>query len=308
MARKNIESVEVELTTSENINFLDIIRLGDQCSAVRHHRTGDSFNLKIVKEEDNYIIGVVYTAKLTGIPPKYNPNTGDFAAIQMEEGQGLGFANIFLFEKTRNILMYEFNKNGCYLEYFKGLLAHFSNNNDEWESHISFDFKAILNAQEYQRILNMRSYRSIEVNIANPDEILGQVLQQNDSISNNIRDAAEVGANNMHLKIDVGRSRIDNLDNNGIHRMVTSINNLISRDTAEENVKKVIVKGYSHDPENEGNALMSEIDLVADRYKVHFNLQEERVMSSIKLTERRDAIEELYLNHSVRDFNGIFGN
>lgn len=61
--------------------------------------------------------GIVVTGQNKDIPPKRNDQTGEFSALSVDiDHEKLSFGNAFLYDKELNILFYERNKNGCFID------------------------------------------------------------------------------------------------------------------------------------------------------------------------------------------------
>lgn len=84
----------------------------------REYRIGEkSFHVSLFNDpiSEDYVEGLVITTQDSDIPPKRNKRTGEFSPVQIDtRTEGFAYANVFLYDKTRNVLLYEINKNGCF--------------------------------------------------------------------------------------------------------------------------------------------------------------------------------------------------
>ena len=93
--------------------------------------------MKILKNGRNYIVGLVETTRNENIPPKKNRRNKKLQALGLTPEEGLAYGNVFIYEKKRNILMYEVNKFGCYVKHFLEYLYRCCREGDQFKYAIS---------------------------------------------------------------------------------------------------------------------------------------------------------------------------
>jgi len=307
MATKRIETLTVNFTSNlQTLRFEDVLSALSSSHAVLSKPDDRQIELRLIAPNNDvsrdYIVGVVITTKLSGLPPKHDTHTGTTEPLGFGPNQGLGFANVFLFEKRRNILMYEFNKNGTYISQFmefvqqkaddiyQPLMLHDTN----FRMHLECD--PILKSGAYQRMLDIGVYRQLEIAIANPTEFMQYV----DQSSENGRSIQEILGVSTYLDSPKfraiyysERSPSSHLNTSAFRRIMNVINYALGT-TMGGNVETIKLKGYYIDPD--GRSVLQQIDLLTDRYLKQINLPEPRELSDFQEGERRELIVSLYLS------------
>lgn len=129
--------------------------------------------------------GIIITGQNKDIPPKRNNQTGEFSALSVDIAhEKLSFGNGFLYDKRLNVLFYERNKNGCFIDTLAKFIMQLWNQ-DEREHEdikIELDFIAILRKGEYARALRMGYYKEFIAEFTNPKEILEEMADDNSSL------------------------------------------------------------------------------------------------------------------------------
>jgi hypothetical protein len=274
---------------------------------------GKSIEYKLLEDTEVYIVGILITTQDKDIPPKRHKKTGEFNALDVTAEEGLAFANVFLFEKNHSILMYEINKNGCYLDQFKEFLFKCWVAQTETDYiKIDIKFAAVLKLNEYERAVKMRYYKSVEVVIAEPKEVLQLFEDENDSIENNSvlsnvkSQLVEGVANNSSiivLKHSVYTGQPFGLSHSRVVEFISAIRDKILKSNKRKNVQKLVVVGYSEDMDIKRQ---EPIDLMGDVFKTSFSLYEPRINTDVQMLSRKGEIKELYNKHQS-DFKAIFG-
>lgn len=317
MSKKNhivdIVTVNLRFLEEGSVITFDKILKSEFVNGISQIVKGKTIEYKLLEETDEYIVGVLITTQDKDIPPKRHKKTGEFKALDLTAEEGLAFANVFLFEKRHSVLMYEVNKNGCYLEQFKDFLYKC------WSAQVETDyikvdirFAAVLKLKEYERAIKMRYYKSIEVEIAEPNEVLQLFKDENDSIDNNpvlnnVKVQLEEGvANNSSivvLKHSVYTGQPFGLSHSRVVGFINAIRDKIIKSDKRKNVQKLIVVGYSEDVDVKRQ---EPIDLMGDVFKTSFWLNEPRINPDVQILPRKGEIKALYDKHQ-KDFISIFG-
>ncbi len=288
--RKKIETMRVNL--SENrISFPQI--LNSVLDMNYDEGNGKLISLHRIRETDDYFQGYVNTTKQTGIPPKHNPTQNTFEQIQINEGdgEGLGYANVFIYNKQFGVLMYEFNKNGCYLSSLRRYLINLFNENEDELLDISF--APLLRIEAYQRMLNLDIYKSVAVKIANPTVQIQDFLDENDAISSAINTCQLLNSDTVDLKFDIKGRPLEGMPNQIISNLIRRIQRL-ANNYDERIVEKFTISGYYQDIE-EDVTKRDEIDLLLDRYHKTFSVDEPNVLSDPQIREKSTSLFEVYV-------------
>ena len=245
------------------------------------------------------VVGLVETTQDKDIPPIKNKQTKAFSQVKINtDTEGLAFANIFLFDISLNVLIYEVNRNGCYLQTFKELLEY------KWaevhsEDEIQIRIGAVCRLDEYNRMLRIHNYRKICYEICCPTEVLRVVRQQEESISKSLLEFQLAAAENNNINIisieqkcmPVNINR-DGMQARFVHEFAGLFNSLFGAGQ-RSNVKKFTVHGYTLDPESD-KLRATTINLLADVFDEHISIPEVQIQSSLQVPERKESIEALY--------------
>lgn len=294
---KKVEAVFVNL--KDNFSFSEIIR--SEHMNKKFYPPGKVVQLKFLDEKPDYIFGVMVTTKQSGIPPKHDTVTDTYNPLDLNNNEGLGYANSFIFVKRYNLLLYEFNKNGTYLNSFRECVMNWCKETPFEDAY--FTFEALLNLETYERMLNMTFYKSIEVKIAQPDALIEGYKGKNESVENTLQLGADSDADYLSLKLGVSSHRKAGLLNNFIQRFANTFQRLGLKYEDDKLVKKITIEGYETDPD--GEEQKTKIDLILDKYKLEFKLEEPRILDSLQVIERKTEVINLYTSN-LGDFTKIF--
>ena len=299
--RKKIESFIVKFRTEGDYNFETLITCTEVAEReIRVKQKGVS--LKILKNGRRFIIGLVETSRDNNIPPKKNRKKRTISKLGLDDGEGLAYANVFIYEKRRGILMYEVNKFGCFVDHF---VEYVYKSCKRSERFTAFDItlEPILNANEYRRLMDMRFYKSITIQVANPQDIIDSYRHRNDALFNVCSSAVNLDSKKVNFTFEVSaRGNQRGLTPNRLTRTVNNVLEVV-RGPLGNNVEKFEVKGYETDSDD--NRLQT-IDLIADRYLKYIELNEPRENSDLLEGQREHEIKRLY-ERCLPDFDIMFG-
>lgn len=301
--KKKVEIFEIIFTTEEEFTFPEVITSTEVVE--REFRVkGKDVSLRILNKgkTTDYIVGLVETSRNENIPPKKNRKKKTITKLGLEEGEGLAYANIFLYEKKRGILMYEVNKFGCYVDHFLDYIFRCTKKSKKFTA-FDISLNPILKANEYQRMLKMTFHKSLELQVANPKQILEDYKHENDALWNVCSSAASVGSTRVNTKFEVAaRGNTTGLTSRSLQTIVDRVL-AVMRGPKGSNINKIIVEGYESDSED--NKLQP-IDLIADRYLQFIELDEPRENVDLLESQRSKEIKDLY-EKCKDDFDTIFG-
>ena len=170
-----VDSPESEMTFEDILIFMN----GRKC-----YDEFKEYELKLIDTKlNNCIVGIIITGQNKNLPAKRDRATGEFHPLNLDpDKETLSFGNIFLYDKSLNILLYEVNINGCYIDKFVSCIYQ------EWQKDgdddIKFDlsFPVLSRKGEYERLLNMTYYKEFFVELTCPQEILEEYKDDNSSI------------------------------------------------------------------------------------------------------------------------------
>ena len=201
--------------------------------------------------------GIIVTGQNKDIPPKRNNQTGEFSALPVDiVHEKLSFGNAFLYDKRLNVLFYERNKNGCFIDTLAKFLMQLWNQNEREHEDIKIelDFIAILRKGEYARALRMGYYKEFIAEFTNPKEILEEMADDNSSLYGISKrcatEAVKAKSDRFEIKMSTFGKQVnkDGLSLRTIKEHLKSVRTLL-KGRMKCNVEKVRIKGYSSDPE-----------------------------------------------------------
>lgn len=305
------------ITVQDNaqpVLFEDILRFMEN----KEYKFGEKyfkFTLFNNPARPEYVEGLVITTQNSDIPPKRNIRTGEFSPVNINtDEEGFAFANVFLYDTQRGILIYEINKNGCFPRQFaEAVYSHWNAPADFTEGDIAsqrarfnLNFQAFARRDEYNRMLQMNYFKKIIVELVNPVGLVENQLQNNDSIENWIKSSVERAANcNANvIKIEqVALSRRQNpagLSRGAVVETVDKVKLLFGR----SNIQKLEVQGYTNDAEDPNRC--RPIDLMADTFNESFRIDNVQVNRDLQPQARKGGIESLY-NRILPEIQEILG-
>ena len=258
------------------------------------------------------IVGMIVTNQDRDIPPKRDKRTKNFSPIDIDPiTEGLAFANVFIFDKLRNIFIYEINRNGCYPNQLIEFIYK------KWNTHqgnFAFDLKfiAVARANEYTRMLAMHYYKRISVELYNPTEIINCFSNEIDSVENRLINAqiqAGVNANADTIKLE--QIAIDKrlnpmgLSKTEVIGLADAVKLCLADRGYRKNIQKLEVEGYTLDPENPRPGSKS-IDLLTDTFNESFKIPDIRIQVDVQEIARKAGIENVY-NRLLHEIKTIIG-
>ncbi len=304
-ATKKVDTVVVDFKSKEGHLFEDVL-LSEDVDQIEQRIRGRDIELQILEKNNQYIIGLVITSKRHNTPPKRNKSKRINQSLGLTNEEALAYANIFLYEKKRHLLMYEVNKNGCYLDYFAQYLYKCAKNGDTELGDMDIKFTTLLSKGSYERAITMDSYKSFEFHIANPAELLTVYKHKNDAVYSTLTSAAAMNSEKAIIKYEVDMRGKAKFASRGLLSTPVGVTLRRLQDLMVskfgKNIKKVEVVGYEQDSED---GRLHPIDLVADKFPATIKLDEPKDNKDLLETQRQMEIKALY-QKSKKDFDYIF--
>lgn len=298
--KRKIESFRIILQSEDEIDFGKLIT-NKICADNEKKIAGKRVSLNIIKNSKEYIVGLVETTRNENVPPKKNTKNKKISPLGLSADEGLAYANVFLFEKRRGIIMYEVNKFGCFINHFLEYIYKCYKKAEDIAA-FNIELSPVLKANEYRRMLDMRFHKSLEIKIANPSEILKDYNHKNDALWNLFVDAKKIHSERVTTKYEVSaRGHSTGLASNSLKSIVDRLLEIANGPHGKD-VEKIEVVGYLQDSD-EG---LAPIDLIADRFGAEIELDEPRENSDLLEFQRQSQIIALY-KASISEFDEIFG-
>jgi hypothetical protein len=287
-----------ETPDEEKINFGGVI---NYMNGRKYYDEFKEHEFKLIDTDvENCLVGIIITGQNKNIPPKRDRQTGIVSTLDIDvDKESLCYGNIFLYDTILNVFLYEVNISGCYTDKLIDFIQR------EWtkeEDNITFDlsFPAILRKGEYQRLLDMKHYTEILVELTQPTEILEDYKDDKSTvfsiIKRYLKEGVTTNSDTMTIKLSTHgiRTNIQGLDRKGILQLVDSARHLL-KGNQKKNVKTLKVKGYLTDP-NEPDTIKP-VNLVADTFNTFIKIPVVTKLSNLQEKEKKEEIEKLYKKH-----------
>ena len=242
-----------------------------------HETEEESFDRGVIK-------GIFVTTRSTEIPPQHEPGSfDDYSAVVVDEGKGLAYPNVFIFDKKDKDFLIEVNTNGIRENRIEDYIRRcvISDNPDFWiklTPAIRGDFDEV--------VKRLSKITSIEATVYDP---IGAIASDDSSLSDIRKIAESTSGRKIDLKVSIGRSK-SSLNLESIKKLISSFRNLEKA--------KFLVKGV----EENGDAIVKRVlNLVNYRYSYEFDLKgtPDSINSKERLTEI-SKIYQRYLNDTGR--------
>lgn len=316
MARKKrgVDVLSVRISTLENeqeVTFEEVLNFLNGRKYVSPD-TGKLIEIQFNEGQvdETLIKGVVITTQDSDIPPKRNKMTGQMSSLGINVAEeGLAYANAFLYDKRKKVLVYEINKNGCYIKLFKEMVYGLWNtvvDINERRPRFNLDFIILARQDEYNRMLNMSYYKQLSIELTRPHELINNFLEENDSISNWIKANLDNATNGnadcvlLEQKVTSRKLNVAGLSRNGIISTISKIFEKVD----PAHIQKLVVTGYTEDVEDSNRC--RPVDLLTDAFNECFYLSDVPVHTNLQVQERLTGIHSVY-NKILPELNLILG-
>jgi hypothetical protein len=251
-------------------------------------------------EVQGVAMAFIETTQDSDLPPVKNKQSKELTALDINPNEeGLAFANILLYDTRLNVLIYEINRNGCYLGKLKEWIERRWNENHE-EQEIEINFPAIIRRNEYNRVIGMTNYRKLVCKLLNPTQIVYEMNNHSESLAEQIiRQQAEngiqTGADFVTIEQNCTLLRLNphGLSRDFVRGVADFTRNLLQRTRLRQNVETIEITGYSIDPESNRQKIRT-IDLLADTFDESFMIPEVQLQVNLQREDRKAGILRLY--------------
>lgn len=270
--------------------------------ANEYYVNGKLFELSMLDSEvQGVAMAFIETTQDSDLPPVKNKQSKELTALDINPNEeGLAFANILLYDTRLNVLIYEINRNGCYLGKLKEWIERRWNENHE-EQEIEINFPAIIRRNEYNRVIGMTNYRKLVCKLLNPTQIVYEMNNHSESLAEQIiRQQAENGIQTgadfvtIEQKCTLLRLNPHGLSRDFVRGVADFTRNLLQRTRLRQNVETIEITGYSIDPESNRQKIRT-IDLLADTFDESFMIPEVQLQVNLQREDRKAGILRLYV-------------
>lgn len=312
MKRRYVDVLSAKLEFVSNDKTTDFVDVLNFINGKEYHCNEKLFSLSILETtKSDCIVGIIVTIQDSDIPPKCNKSTGDYVPIQINtKEEGFAYANIFLYDKKRNILLYEINRNGCFPNQLRDFIFSYWNA-DKDNTRFDLKFPPVARAKEYERMLRMDRYKKIIIELFNPVELRSCIIESDDSIYNNIiNHQIKTGAmsNSNTIKIEQIALRkkfnLEGLSRSMVKGLVDAVKLNIANNGYRKNIQTLRIEGYTSSSEEPNKC--KPIDLIADSFNEYFKITDIQVHKDVQQRERKNGIENLY-DKLLPEFKQLIG-
>ncbi|GGG92587.1 hypothetical protein [Pedobacter zeae] len=282
MTEKKVEVVQVKIKTIDESEFkFEQILLNPDFHNVDIKIGGSHRSLVYVQDHENYCVGLIQSTKMDSTPPKRNILTNETLALGLKREEGLLYGNVFLFDKEKQVLLYEVTRDGLFIGQLGDLF--YSLIRDYPLVKIDIKFIPLMNANAMEKLLSMGDRKAVHIQFAHPDEMLKKIKSEQSAIKEIIKPGKDIGAELIDVIYKVTTTKGKYLHNGKINNMLEYINNKF--DLLRDNVKKFEVKGYEEDVEK-----ITEVDFIRDKMIEKIKYSDSKNMSDLKPTARKQEI------------------
>ena len=299
--KRKVDIVSVEIncfSDGEEPQFTQLLRF---IEADEYYINGKLFELSILdSERQGVAMAFVETTQDSDLPPVKNKQSKVLTALDINPNEeGLAFANILLYDERLNVLVYEINRNGCYLGKLKEWIERRWNENHE-NQEIEINFPAIIRRNEYNRVLGMTNYRKLTCKLLNPTQIVREMNNQNESLAEQIirqqaENGSQTGADFVTIEQNCTLLRLNphGLSRDFVRGIADFTRNMLQHAGLRQCVDTIEITGYAIDPESDRQRQKT-IDLLADTFDESFSIPEVQLQVNLQREDRKVGILRLY--------------
>ncbi|GHV39667.1 hypothetical protein FACS1894179_04920 [Bacteroidia bacterium] len=242
-----------------------------------------------ITDESNFILGMFVTTQVTNIPPGHLPgNEEDYSVVDLGEGRGLAYPNVFLYDKSRHVILWEVNRTGVTEQSMQTLFNDILKKEDIY-SECDVRLLPLLSSNAYKRVSDMIKIDEIEFQIVNPQEYL---LREN---TNNSLAGIATLVNDFDatksIKVTIQADEDKTVNKSSLLNLVKFIQNIIWTPKGRMR-NKIVIKGLKND--DDGRSIEDTINVLLDRMTSYFEIKEYKRNTDLQVTDRKQGIKEAY--------------
>ena len=299
--KRKVDIVSVEVNClSDGVAplFMELLRC---IEANEYYINGKLFELSMLdSERQGVTMGFVETTQDSDLPPVKNKQSKELTALDIDPNEeGLAFANILLYDERLNVLVYEINRNGCYLGKLKEWIERRWNESHE-DQQIEVNFPVIIRRNEYNRILGMTNYRKLTCKLLNPTQIVREMNNRNESLAEQIvrqqaENGSQTGADFVTIEQNCTSLRLNpnGLSRDFVRDIADFARNMMRHAGLRQCVDTIEITGYTIDPESNRQKQRT-VDLFADTFDESFTIPEVQLQENLQREDRKTGILRLY--------------
>lgn len=280
--------------------FTDIL-LSDDVKKFIIPYNGKDLEISHVNNTERYITGIFVATQKTDIPPVHTPGEDDdYSAVELADGKGFAFPNVFLYCKDNGVLCYEVNRLG----FSEKTITYYFNRYSELkcDADFSFEMASVLNIDPVKRTKSLLKINEIEMQIASPLNYLSSKAIKDGSFSDIAKVVEKTNATKgISIKIMASDDKPNRINKNETLKMIRNFLSL-PHNSKERVRDKMIISGVT---QNEDNITVPDIiNVMLNNLEGYFNIEKHRIAKNLQIPERKNGIESVY----KRFYNDIKAN
>lgn len=249
---------------------------------------GKHISLLKLSDKGDYVFGIVSTSKVKNVPPGHDWVKGSFRSLDLDRTEGLAYANAFIYDKRLRLLMYEYNRSGCYINTFMEYIRLICRDLDGMHG-INPVPSILLTPDAYERIMRFRDIKSINIKVAAPQGIIDRAAIRNSSLHEVLGTASVLDSDTINLTYSAsGRGGFLN------NQRSKSFIDRILNGRLRESVEKLEITGIEPDPSDDSVTRTSSLDIITSRMKFNFNLPDIRLHNGLQVDDRYQGMTSIY--------------
>ncbi len=242
-----------------------------------------------ITDEGGFILGMFVTTQVTDIPPGHLPgNEKDYSIVDLGEGRGLAYPNVFLYDKSRHVILWEVNRTGVTEHAMQTFFNDILNREIDYSEH-KIRFSPLLSTDAYNRVSDMVKIDEVEFQIVNPQEYL--LRENTDSSLAGIANLVNDFAATKSIKITIQADEDKTVNKANLLSVVKFIQGILWTPKGRMR-NKIVVKGLKSD--DEGRSVEDTINVLLDRMTSYFDIKEYKRNTDLQVTDRKRGIKEAY--------------
>ena len=299
--KRKVDIVSVQINSLTGGEVPQFTQLLECIADNEYYVNGKLYELSILDSETPKVaMSFVETTQDSDLPPVKNKHSKELTALDINPNEeGLAFANILLYDECLNVLIYEVNRNGCYLGKLKEWIERRWNENNEGQE-VELNFPALIRKNEYNRVLGMTNYRKLTCKLLNPTQIVHEMNDGSDSLAEQIikqqaENGLQTGADFVTIEQNCTLLRLNphGLSRDFVRGVADFTRNLLQRVGLRQCVDTIEITGYSIDPESHRQRTRT-VDLLADTFDESFMIPEVQLQVNLQREDRKAGILRLY--------------
>ena len=299
--KRKVDIVSVQINSLTGGEVPQFTQLLECIADNEYYVNGKLYELSILDSETPKVaMSFVETTQDSDLPPVKNKHSKELTALDINPNEeGLAFANILLYDECLNVLIYEVNRNGCYLGKLKEWIERRWNENNEGQE-VELNFPALIRKNEYNRVLGMTNYRKLTCKLLHPTQIVHEMNDGSDSLAEQIikqqaENGLQTGADFVTIEQNCTLLRLNphGLSRDFVRGVADFTRNLLQRVGLRQCVDTIEITGYSIDPESHRQRTRT-VDLLADTFDESFMIPEVQLQVNLQREDRKAGILRLY--------------